>query len=786
MAKFYRIETLFGDHTRQKKEAIGAAPVIPQSSSVRSGWTVNAVLLFAPTIFLSAWLLFLVQPMFGRMALPLLGGVPSVWNTAMVFFQAVLLLGYLYAHLITRFLPYRYQLGLHLLVMAVALFVLPVAIGDAWQSPPADMPAGWLLALLAVNIGLPFFAISANAPLLQRWFARTNHPDAHDPYFLYGASNLGSMIALLGYPLVLEQVLAVEAQSWLWTAGYMLLTVMIAIAGYSVFRTDHGLQRMAETERAAVDAGETITWGQRAHWIVLAMVPSGLLISVTTHITADIAAAPLLWVIPLALFLLTFVFVFARRERIKHRWMLIAQGPLLVLAILGSFLSINNTEWWELGLVLAAFFVTAMVCHGELARKRPGATRLTEFYLWMSFGGILGGAFTALLAPAIFDKVFEYPILLIVAAFLRPGAMRQAGQPRESIVSRLFGARFFDVLFPAAAITLIFAMEPAFPDVSRTEQIMLNVVVVALIFALFTSVGRPVRFGFTMIALGLLSHDANRWFSTYTELAKERSFFGVYTVARTRDQKWTIFKHGATQHGAQSTDPVARYARSTYYHGITGVGRVFATIQARALPVQRVGGVGLGVGEIACYRKEGQAWTFFEIDPKVVRIAQDRRLFQYLSFCAPGARIVVGDGRLTLKKEAAGKFDVLVLDAFSSAAVPAHLLTRQAFELYKSRVSDQGVILLHISNRHLDLEPVVANAVKATGLTARILKSPKPKGPLSRFRSAAVWVAMAKSPAALEKYLDAKAGQPAWKPLAGDGTIRLWTDDFVNVLSVLK
>lgn len=761
--------------------------MIPQTSPVRSFWTLNAVLIFAPTIFLSAWLLFLIQPLFGRMALPLLGGVPSVWNTAMVFFQAVLLLGYLYAHLITKFLTFRAQLAVHMLVIVTALFILPVSIGEAWRSPPADMPASWLLALLAVNIGLPFFAISANAPLLQRWFARTSHPDAKDPYFLYGASNLGSMIALLGYPLIVEQVLAVDAQSWLWTAGYMVLAVMICIAGYSVARTDHG-----DAAKPAITADDqpdepAITWSLRGRWIILAMVPSGLLISVTTHITADIGSAPLLWVIPLALFLLTFVFVFARKERLPHRWMLWIQPPLLVLAVLASFLTIPNTEWWELGLALVAFFVTAMVCHGELARRRPSASRLTEFYLLMSLGGILGGAFTALLAPAIFDKVYEYPILLALAGFLRPRPENADRAPHPTLVGRLIGARFFDVMFPGAAIVLIVAMDPSFPEMAPHQKLMLDVVVLSLVFALFTSIGRPARLGFTLIALGVLSHQAMNWFSSYKVLAQERSFFGVYTVAKTRDRKWTIFLHGTTLHGAQSSDPVDRYARSTYYHARTGVGRVFATIKARGIAAERIGGIGLGVGEIACYRREGQKWTFFEIDPKVVQIAQDRRLFQYLSDCAPAARIVIGDGRLTLAKEPGKAFDVLVLDAFSAAAVPAHLLTKEAFQLYRRRITDSGIIMLHISNRHLDLEPVVANLVASTGMAARVLYSDKPKGRLSHFRNAAVWVAIAKSPGALTRYLDQpEAGRKAWRALRGAGTARLWTDDFVNILSALK
>lgn len=342
------------------------------------GRPLGAITLFAPTIFVNAWLLFLVQPLFAKMALPLLGGASSVWNTAMVFFQAALLLGYLYAHVLSRTLPMRWQLVVHAGVMALAFPVLLLSIGASWQNPPAEAPAGWLLALFAACVGLPFFALAANAPLIQRWFARTDHADAKDPYFLYGASNLGSVLALLAYPLLIEPGLALRSQSWLWSGGYAVLAVMILACGLYAFRRPAAATAATEP---AVPSDTPIDWRTRAHWCALAFVPAGLMLSVTTTITTDLVAVPLLWVVPLSLYLLSFVFVFARRQILKREWVLRAQAVLLFAAALAPFLASGGNTVIQLAIILAAFFATALAAHGELARRRPPATQLTEFYL---------------------------------------------------------------------------------------------------------------------------------------------------------------------------------------------------------------------------------------------------------------------------------------------------------------------------------------------------------------------------------------------------------------------
>ena len=427
------------------------------------GWPVQWF--YATTLLVSATLLFVVQPMFARMVLPLLGGTPAVWNTCMVFYQACLLGGYIYAHLTIHWLGVRRQAVLHLFILCLPWFVLPIGVSGE-VSPPAEAnPTGWLMTLLSLVVGLPFFVVSASAPMLQAWFAHTGHPAAKDPYFLYAASNLGSMIALLGYPIVVEPALSLTAQSTAWTVGYGLLVVLCFGCAVLLWRSPRGSspvtavkdnpdasrrasrsQRAKRTRQSANDAtpNAAVAWPQRARWLVLSLVPSSLLLGVTAHISTDIAAVPLLWVVPLALYLLSFVLVFARRTILPHAWMLRLQ-PFLVLALavlfVHSLMGLFPLLW--LFLHLATFFATCMVCHGELAETRPDPSRLTEFYLWISVGGVLGGAFNALVAPNLFSSIVEYPLVIALACLLRP-AIGTAGQgPRD---------RMRDLVLPAAVL----------------------------------------------------------------------------------------------------------------------------------------------------------------------------------------------------------------------------------------------------------------------------------------------------------------------------------------------
>jgi len=715
--------------------------------------------LFAATLFVSALLLFWVQPLFSRMVLPALGGSPAVWNTAMVFFQSALLAGYLYAHLVSRWLSLRRQVALHLAFLAVAALTLPIAIGPDWTPPTEGTPVLWLIALLAWCLGLPFLVVSSTAPLLQKWFAASGHPAGGDPYFLYGASNLGSMLALLGYPLLLEPFLTIDRQNEGWALGYAGLAVLVAICGLAVWR--QAPARTMSYDPAAMPA-ERIGWGRRLRWLALAFAPSSLMLAVTAHIATDLGSVPLLWVVPLALYLLTFVIVFARRPVLEHAWMVKAQ-PFIVIPL--ALLFTQSAAFLLLvPLHLAAFFVTAMVCHGELARRRPSTRHLTEFYLWMAFGGMLGGVFNALLAPSAFDWVLEYPIALVVACLLRPALGRQPSGLLANVGLPLLVVLLMLVQAQGQGLGL--------PQLGAAGGLVLLVPVAML---LYSFAARPLRFGLGMAAvLGvtLLAGEPSQ------VEARARSFFGVYTIKHD-PAGYRFLVHGTTVHGAQHTDPATRREPLTYYHQDGPLGQIFAALADR--PPRTVGAVGLGIGTVACYRRPGDDWTFFEIDPLIERIARDPRYFHYLQDCAPEAPVVLGDARRSLRAQPRGQYDLLILDAFSSDAIPMHLLTREAFALYLENLAPGGLIALHVSNRNLDLGPVVATLVADAGLVGRAQTQVPPLEAQRAYRNAASWVVVTRS----EADLGALAADPRWRPLTAAAAAP-WTDDFSNLVGALR
>jgi hypothetical protein len=505
---------------------------------------------------------------------------------------------------------------------------------------------------MAWTIGLPFLAVAATAPLLQRWFAGSGHPTASDPYFLYGASNLGSVLALVSYPLLLEPDLTLDDQALLWAVGYGALA--LAIIGCALLAWDG--RSGPSTARAApgLEEREAVGWPRRLRWLFLALVPSGLLLAVTTHITTDLAAVPLLWVVPLALYLLTYVMAFARRPWLRHAWMVKAQPFVLIPLVL--LFTWRLPFWVGLPLHLLGLFVSALVCHGELARLRPRAEHLTEFYFWLA----LGGAFTALLAPLLFDRVLEYPIALAATCLLRP------------MLGYRSDGRAVDFVLPLAIGALIAgrggALDLGLPDLGL---IGLLLVYVPSAMALYALAERPLGLGLgTAAALGaaLLSTDA------HTVMARERSFFGVYTVKRD-PAGYHVLVHGTTVHGAQRVEAEGWREPLTYYHRNGPLGQLFDALGARP---RAIGVIGLGVGTVACYRRPGQRWTFYEIDPLVERIARAERHFHYLAECAPDAEVRSGDARLTLRTAPHAAYDLLIVDAFSSDAIPMHLITREA------------------------------------------------------------------------------------------------------------
>lgn len=741
---------------------VAEMPSIPRDN----GWIVP---LFCTALFLGSLLLFLIEPMFTKMILPLMGGTPAVWNTAMMFFQAMLLVGYLYAHLLSRIKGLRRQVLIHTAVLAAGFLFLPVHA--AWQDTTAASvhPAPWLIGLLAVSIGTPFFAVSATAPLLQGWFSRSDHSRADDPYFLYASSNAGGLIALLAYPVLIEPWLGLTRQSRAWAAGYLLLTAVILLCSLSLWTSRRRHAAVADMlsairEQDLLDSYPDRThWRRRAHWTLLAFVPSALLLAATQHISTDVAAVPLLWVAPLALYLLSFVLVFARRPILRHRWMLWLQVG--VYALLAIYFKEDDYLWLTLSLNLLALFVTAMVCHGELVRLRPAAGHLTEFYLWMSVGGLLGGVFCSLIAPVLFDSVLEYPLVLILACLARPTACRND-----------LNRRLLDVALPAILISLHVVIWERV-DVSRIGPAgpILFYGVTAIVLYAFRK--RPLRLGLGFA--GILIYGIVIDKLPY-QFHRERSFFGVYTVCTNRQGNEHRLYNGTTLHGEQSTDPEDLCIPRTYYAHEGPLGQVFESMNdARIL--RRIGVIGLGAGTTACYHKPGQRMTFFEVDPVMERIARNPKLFRYLELCGQDAEIVLGDGRQSLLREPDGTFELLVLDAFTSDAIPVHMLTREALALYMRKLAPTGIVMLHISNRYLDLEPVVANLVQDAGLAGLIEEHDPSDRESQAGVSASTWVAVAHVPADLE-LLDPCDG---WRSLGGDPAVGVWTDDYSNIFQIL-
>lgn len=721
---------------------------------------------FATALFLAALLLFWVEPLFAKMVLPLLGGAPAVWTTAMMFFQGALLAGYAYAHLLGRRLPLRWQVMVHLALLALAATLLPLGIDAAWLPPADGSIVLWLLAMMAATLGLPFFVLAASAPLLQHWFARSGHPAAGDPYFLYAASNLGSLAALLGYPLLLEPSLRLAQQSLAWTGGFALLALLVAGCAVAVLRAVPGAPRAARPEPAnphRVDAAPR--WRQRLVWVLYGFVPSSLLLGVTGFLTTDLAAGPMLWIIPLALYLLSFVLVFARRAVLPQRWMLAVQ-PILLLGTAATIAVTPRSGALFLACVLlhlAAFFVTAMICHGELARRRPRPAYLTQFYLLMAVGGLFGGVFNALAAPSLFDTLLEYPLVLVLAGLLRPGRGGMGSlKPADLVLPA--------ALFAIGALPAAIAHIADLPD-----NPMRNFVLVAAAALVAWRLARsPLRLGLALAAILL---TAALPMPGIDVLAQARTFFGTYQVRRNDDAQLMQFMHGSTLHGVQSLREELRREPTTYYARPGPVGQFFATLPRAP---RTVAVVGLGAGVMACYRRPGEDWTFYEIDPAVDRLARDPRHFRFLADCAPQAGTVLGDARLALASRPDGALDLLILDAFSSDSVPTHLLTREALALYLRKLAPGGMMLFNISNRHLDLEPVVARQAEALGMAGRANGTTRLEdAPV--FAAASRWVVLARSAADLA-FL---AADPRWTPLAADPRTHVWTDDHADVLGAM-
>ncbi len=731
------------------------------------------ILLYTATIFVSAALLFSVQPMVGKMILPLLGGTPAVWNLCMVFFQAALLAGYAYAHGAVAHFGVRRQALVHLIILATPLPLLPIIVA-ADPPPPADgTPVLWLLGRLTLAVGLPFLVVSTSAPLLQRWFSATGHAASNDPYFLYAASNAGSLLALLGYPLVIEPLLDLETQTRVWSYGYHLLIVMAVACVAMLWRSSN--RAGCATDDSAIDAHPDAapTSGHRLRWIALAFVPSSLMLGVTAHITTDIAAAPLFWVVPLALYLLTFVLVFARKPFIPTGWMSAATPYMFLPIALLIYSTLRISSWLIVPIHLGAFFLAAMVCHQELARTRPAARHLTEFYLLMSIGGVLGGVFNALVAPVVFTAVVEYPLVMVLACFFRTTSVNARTTER---------ARRMDYLLPVALIVVIVVIVLVRNAVGLAQsQFGLLLVFCVPAMVCFGFKERPVRFALgyavLLVAVANFAHPVSG-----ERLEVSRNFFGVKKVVLDEDGRFRRLYHGSTTHGIQGTDPATNRTPLSYYYPTGPIGDVFAMTEGQSIRA-RVGIIGLGTGAIASYAEPGDHITYYEIDPGVERIARDPRYFTFMDQCKGSYDVVLGDGRLTLGRAPDASFGIIILDAFSSDAVPTHLLSAEALDIYMSKLRDDGVLVYHISNRHLNFEPMVAQLAHTAGLACLARADVKvPAREVALGKRGSHWIAMARRMVLLQPLAD----DFRWsKPDIPPGT-PVWTDRYCDIISLFS
>ena len=678
------------------------------------------MLLYALTIFLSSFLLFQVQPIIAKMILPWFGGSAAVWNTCMLFFQATLLGGYTYSHVLFERLPAKRQAQVHIGLLSLSLLALPILPNASWKPRGDENPAILILGLLAVTIGLPYFLLSTTGPLLQAWYSRNNAGAV--PYRLFALSNVASLLALISYPVFVEPKLAVETQAWIWSGVFAAFVILCAAVSW---RSRGGVHYVAEAEVAP--AAPTL----RLHllWIGLAAVPSILLLTVTTHLTQDVAAIPFLWILPLVLYLLTFILCF-ETDKLYWRWVYVALS-VASLGMVGWFQAEGTPELSLRNSILgyaAAMFFCSMVCHGELASLKPHPRYLTSFYVSLSVGGAVGGLFVGLLAPTYFDAYYEFPLGWLLAGTLGTIA----------IVVRY--SEFF-----------------------KSKQ----------------------GFAVTVVLVAALGSYAGWWMHVQQRHMKgyrvvQRNFYGMLRIEDEGDfndnTRLRQLLHGVINHGQQYLNPGRRKEATTYYCAGSGAGQAILT-RKEGVP-QKVGVIGLGSGTLASYGRPGDNYQIYEINPLVIHLAQAE--FSFVPDSPAQKQIHLGDARLTLERQSPMAFDVLLVDAFSGDSVPVHLLTKEAFALYFRHLKPGGMLAVHISNKYLELEPVVTANSQAMGLAAVTFENERPDEDEACFGS--TWVVVLSKDSLLQNANLMKLG----KPLAPVPGFRQWTDSFSNMWSILK
>lgn len=686
------------------------------------------MLLYAVTIFLSAFLLFQIEPIIAKSIVPWFGGSAAVWTTCLLFFQLVLLAGYLYAHGTIRYLRPKMQARLHLGLLAVSLLALHVLPRAGWKPTGTEEPTRAILLLLLATVGLPYLLLSTTGPLLQAWYA-TRPPAgkaAAFPYRLYALSNGGSLLALLSYPVAVEPVLTLKQQALVWSVGYALFAVL---CGGVAWRSQGGVRPPSEASEEADDAPAP-GWGLSLVWVGLAAVASTLLLAVTNYLTQNVAAIPFLWVLPLSLYLLTFIVCFGGRG---WRWTP-AFGPLPALAV-GAMAGALSPELEEVStgisvlvpLFCGGLFVCCLLCHGELARLKPPPRHLTQFYLMVSIGGAGGGLFVGLLAPTLFRGSYELPIALAACAVVALLALYR--EPGQTVGRQL--------------------VQPSF-----------------LVMA-----------GLTVGLMAFLTHTVRQ--VTDGNRVVARNFYGVLRVVDPDDPAaegaTRSLANGMINHGEQFLDPSRAMTPTTYYGAGSGIG--LAIKEAQGPGPERVGVIGLGTGTLAAYGRPGDFYEFYDINPLVIRLA--RTQFTFLSRSRAAITVIHGDARLSLERQPPQGFDVLAVDAFSGDAIPVHLLTKEAFALYFRHLKPGGVLAVHVSNRYLALSPVVAQGARALGLEARTVSSGADE---SEDTADAEWVLVSARPDFFRSpLLKDAAAAPETRP-----GLRAWTDDYSNLYSILK
>ncbi len=680
------------------------------------------------TLITSAALLFWVQPMIAKFILPSVGGAPAVWNTAMMFFQAALLTGYVYAHLLSKHLSARVQIVVHVGLLLVCLAWLPIAVPPGTQPPETDAatlgPSWWVLGVLTASVGAPFAIVAGSAPLLQTWFANSGHRDADNPYFLYAASNAGSMSALLGFPLVAEPLLDLNGQSFAWSLGFAALILFTMLSGGLAWRTGNAVRSQGSIRPKDVARPTPIL---RFLWLALVLTSTSLMLGVTTHITTDVAAVPLLWVVPLALYLLTFIITFARKPIVgaERATQMLLIALLLLAGLWLTSVSANHWLLWA-GALVAVYFITVLAIHSELAKLKPHKAWLTEFYLWIALGGMLGGMFNAVVAPLLFQGATEFALMtgVAVALVLSARAVARGNTPKP-----MLALAAFCIAAPISA-----------------EH------------------------------MGLLTPRE--------VLTRERNFFGVLSVIEDQELQTRALRYGTTAHGMRDLRPGEELEPVGYYGRTSPLGDVMKTI-ARRPKSGEIAAIGLGVGAIACHDTGGRKITFFEINPAVTALAEHPEHFGFLKGCGTDYGVIHGDGRLKISAMPNGGYDLIFLDAFTSDSIPVHLLTVEAFRTYLDKLSPGGVVLAHISNNHLNLAPAMAAVAHDLGLHAmhrmRTAKDRRP-GTNRLIDAQAHMVVLARKPDDLRGL----KGLAEWRPLLAASDARAWTDSYTNIAGALK